>query len=100
MLSSAGRLGFDLLDAAKWIDIFLAACSIIAFYILVRTTLGDQLIALVAAIAFSVNIWLVRWAATGMETSLSVFLVLLTSIVLLRRNYPAAGFATGLLALT
>jgi hypothetical protein len=100
LISSAGRIGFDLLNAAKWLDLIVAACSIVAFYALARTVLADLPISLIATIAFSFNIWLVRWAATGMETSLSVLIVILAFVFLLRRNYAAAGFSAGLLALT
>jgi hypothetical protein len=100
IISAAGRLGFELLNAAKWLDLIVATCSVVAFYALARTVLTDPPVSLIATLAFSFNIWLIRWAATGMETSLSALIVILTFVFLLRRNYAAAGLGAGLLALT
>jgi hypothetical protein len=59
----------------------------------------DVPIAICATAAFSVNAWLMRWAGTGMETSLSVLLVLAVVLYCLRNEYFVSVFLAGLLSL-
>ncbi len=99
LVSLGGKMGVDLYVAAKVMDLFLAAISIALFFILAYEMLRDVLPALLATIAFSFNAWFLRWAGSGMETSLGVMLVLLVFWYCLRNEYMMATVFTTLLTL-
>lgn len=94
IVAAGGKLGIDLYIAAKAIDLFIASMSIILFFFLAFEMIRELIVALLATLAFSMNIWFVRWAGTGMETSLSVFLVIAAFLYTMRNEYLlAATFA-------
>ncbi len=94
IVSLGGRMGVDLYVAAKAIDLVLASLALIVFYFLAYEVIRDIGVALCATVAFSVNAWFLRWAGSGMETSLSVLLVLATILFCLRNEYfPAIVFS-------
>ncbi len=100
LISLGGFLGLDFLLTAKVIDIVAACSAIIVFFLLAVEILKHQLFALLATLVFSLNAWLVRWTATGMETSLAVLLTLLVILYSMRKNYLVAIIFGGLLNLT
>lgn len=100
IIALGGRLGVDLYLAAKAIDLVLASLGLIALYLLAYEIIRDVGVALCATVAFSVNAWFLRWSGSGMETSLSVLLTLVTLLFCLRNEYVLAVVFAGLLTLT
>jgi hypothetical protein len=94
-----GKFGGDLLFSAKTIDLAFAGISLIIFFLLAFEIIRDQAIALLCTIACSLNIWFLRWAGTGMETSLAVCLVLSSMLLTLRNRYIWAGIVASIGAL-
>jgi len=99
LVSLGGKMGVDLYVAAKVMDLFLSAITIALFFILAYEMLRDVLPALLATVAFSFNAWFIRWAGSGMETSLGVMLVLLAFWYCLRNDYMLATVFATLLTL-
>lgn len=100
LISAGGWLGIDVYTAAKGLDLVLAGLALLAFYALAIEIIRNHLAVLCATLAFSVNIWFLRWAGTGMETSLSVLLLLLTIGYCLRNEYLMAIVLAALLTFT
>ena len=84
---------------AKCLSIFFGVLTIPILYQLCRKLSLRNNYALSVAILWSVNIWHIRWAASGMETSLALLLLLLGfSAHISRRWYT--GLLFGLAVLT
>jgi arabinofuranosyltransferase len=71
----------------------------VAFYLLAFEMIRNVIVSLLATIAYSTHAWLLRWAGTGMETSLAVLLVLVAFVFVLRNEYFVATVFTALLTL-
>lgn len=99
ILSAGGAAGADIPLLGKVLDLLFASLSVVLFFFVAFELTRDTAVAFCAALAFSVNAWLLRWAGSGLETSLAVFLLLAFFRSLLRNQYPAAACLTGLLAL-
>ncbi len=99
IITLGGRIGADLYIAAKGLDLVFACLAIMAFYFLAFEVIRDFAVALTATMAFSVNAWFLRWAGTGMETSLAVLLALVALRACLRNEYALAAVLAGLLTL-
>jgi hypothetical protein len=99
ILSAGGAAGADIPLLGKILDLIFAALSIVLFFFVAYELVRDVAVAFCATLAFSVNAWLLRWAGTGLETSLAVFLVLAFFRYLLRNEYTVAAGVLGLLAL-
>jgi hypothetical protein len=97
IISLGGKLGVDLYLAAKGIDLVFASLALIVFYLLAYEIIRDVAVALCVTVAFSLNVWFLRWAGTGMETSLSVFLLLATFLFCLRNEYMLSVVLAALL---
>lgn len=100
MISIAGWCGADLYSAAKTLDAVIALLALLALYRAQVALTGDHGIALVTAAVFSSHIWFLRWAASGMETSLATLLTILTIHALVTRRYYLFGAYSALLTLT
>ena len=86
-LGVLGKTGIDLLTLAHVLALLFGALTVIAVARFLRrfmeSCVGEhgygagraELAWALATIAFAGDAWLVRWSATGMETSLAVFLV-------------------------
>lgn len=99
ILSAGGAVGSDIPLLAKALDLIFASLSIILFFFVVLELARDVAVAFCASLAFSVNAWLLRWAGSGLETSLAVLLILVFFRYLLRNEYAVASGVAGLLAL-
>jgi hypothetical protein len=99
IISLGANLGVDPFLAAKVIDVVLASLSLLIFYLLAFEVIRDVAVAICATIAFSVSAWFLRWAGTGMETSLSVVLVLAALLFCFRNEYFIAVVMSALLFL-
>ncbi|MBI1804766.1 MAG: hypothetical protein HY033_13580 [Ignavibacteriae bacterium] len=87
VIALGGKLGLDLYMAAKAMDLVFASLGLVAFFFVAYEVIRNGVVALCATVAFSVDAWYLRWAGSGMETSLSVLLVLLTFLFCLRNEY-------------
>jgi len=99
IISLSGMLDTDLYFSAKYIDIFFACFYLFIFLLLANDLINDVVVALCSVIAFSLNVWLMRWSGTGMETSLALFLLLLTMRYLFQKKYYLLSVFAGLLTL-
>ncbi len=100
IISSGGWLSIDLYVVAKVFDLVLASFALLVLYVFAFEVIHDHWAALCATLSFSVNIWFLRWAGTGMETSFSILLLLLTIRYYLRNEYHLAVIFAGFLTLT
>jgi hypothetical protein len=89
-IAVGGFFGLNLLLTAKIIDVIAASGTLIVFFLLAFEILKHHLVALLATLSFSLSAWLVRWSATGMETSIAVLLTLIVILCSLRKNYMVA----------
>ena len=99
MISLGGAMGTDLYMGAKVIDLLFASFSLILCYMVAYEIIRDVAVGLCATVAFSLNAWMLRWAGTGMETSLSVALMLAVVLFCLRNEYFMSVFFASLLTL-
>ncbi|MBI5215205.1 MAG: hypothetical protein HY960_05585 [Ignavibacteriae bacterium] len=97
LVSLGGKMGIDLYIAAKTLDLVLASAAIVVFFILAIEMIRNIVTAFLATIVFSSSAWFIRWAGSGMETSLAVLLVLLTFLYCMRNEYLLATVFTALL---
>lgn len=83
----------------KLIDLFFAVLSIYMFLKLAKLVLKDneerKMLSLLAVSIFILNTWFIRWAFTGMETSLAVFMILAVFYDYLKGRYNTAFLLTG-----
>ncbi len=100
MISIAGWVGADLYSAAKTLDAVVALLALLALYRLQFTLTGNHGIALATTAVFSSHIWFLRWASSGMETSLATLLTILTVHSLLTQRYQLFAVCSAFLALT
>ena len=99
LISVGGALGVDLLLAAKAIDLFIASMALVLFFLAAYEAIRDAMTALFATLAFSMNVWYLQWAGTGVETSLAVALLLGALWFCLRNEYLISIFIAALFAL-
>ncbi len=99
VIALGGVLRIDLAVAAKAIDLLMASGAVILFYLAAYELIRDMVVAMLATLTFSLNIWLLRWAGSGMETSCSVLLVLAAFVFCLRNEYLLSVVMAALLAL-
>lgn len=75
-LAALGALGLDLVAASMGASLVAAlAASVAASRLFVRLLPAPAAVA--ASLLFAIDVWFVRWAGSGMETSLAVLLVVL-----------------------
>jgi arabinofuranosyltransferase len=99
LLASMHLFPNDAIFAAKALDLFTASLALVMFFLLAVEILRNRLVALLATLVFSMNLTFLRWSSSGMETSLSVFLVLAVFRYCYRNEYFIGAFFAGLLAL-
>jgi arabinofuranosyltransferase len=100
LIAGAGGLGMDVYASAKVMDIIAAVAALVVLFIMSLRIAGRRYMAVLIVLCFSVNLWFVRWAGSGMETSLSVLLALLAVDALLQQRAALSGLLMGLLVLT
>jgi len=99
LLSLGGLLHLNLFIAAKILDLALASGAIVLFVFFALDVLEDHVAAVVAGFAFSVNVWVLRWTATGMESSLALLLVIAAARAAVRNDRLLAVVLAALLTL-
>lgn len=99
LISVTGLFGDDLLKEAKVLDLSIAVAAILALFLLQRFITGSVWVALGTIAALSTHIWFLRWAGSGMESSLAAFLSIVVIYLVIRRSYRAAAVCSALLTL-
>lgn len=82
LLSLFPKLGIGLLGASKGFSFLSGAMSIILFLIIANRNVKRFSWLTLGLLAWAVDPWLVRWAPSGMESSLAAALVLLSLLLL------------------
>jgi len=99
-LIAAGTAGgLDPYVVAKTLDLLFASLSIFLVYVLAYAIMRDRIFAFVSACMVAADSWILRWAGSGMETSLGVLLTLLVFWYVYRGEYVVASLVSGLLTL-
>lgn len=104
LLAFLKTLGTNLLLTSKILSFLMGLAVIIFFVLLAGRTLNHSLSLLLGLLALATDPWFLRWSPSGMESSLSAALVLL-SILLFdagrrgRISFLLAGFSSGLMFL-
>jgi arabinofuranosyltransferase len=99
LIAAGGWMRLDPYLVAKVLDLLFASFALVIFYFLAFEVIRERLIAFLATFVFSANVWLMRWASSGMETSLSVLLVLSAVLYCMRNEYLLAATICGFLSL-
>jgi hypothetical protein len=99
LIAGGAAAGLDPYIVAKSLDATLAALAILALQLLVFSATEDRLLAAGAAIIMTFDASLLRWAASGMETSLAVLLTILVVRYVIDDEWLIVGAALGLLVL-
>jgi len=99
LIAGGTKLGLDPYIVAKTLDVFFSSLVIVAVYALGIAIIRDRVYALLAAWIFSFDAWYLRWAATGMETSLAVLLSVIAAWYAYRKEYVVASFVAATLTL-
>lgn len=99
-LIAAGTAGgLDPYVVAKTLDLLFASLSLLLMYALAIGILRDKVFAFISASILACDSWMLRWAGSGMETSLAVLLTLLVFWYVYRTDYLLASLVCGLLTL-
>ena len=83
LIGAGSWMGLDPYIVAKGLDLTFAGLSVLALQLLVFTATGDRVFSVLAALMLAGDAWLLRWAGSGMETSLAL---LLTCVALAARR--------------
>jgi hypothetical protein len=84
LVAGVHKLGLSIPDAAHALNWFFSILCVWAFWRLSTSYEERPLLQCLAGVLFVVNPWFVRWAMSGMENSLALFLWLATMISRLR----------------
>jgi arabinofuranosyltransferase len=100
LIAGVGRLfGGHFLLASKLLSLVFTVLSVLLFHRLARRVLPFPALAEVATFGFILDPWLLKWGGSGMETSLSVVVVLGATLLHLRERdrggVPWASLALG-----
>jgi len=99
LIAAGAWMNLDPYLVAKVLDLLFGSFALVIFYLLAFEVIRERLTAFLATFVFSANVWLMRWASSGMETSLSVLLVLSTVLYCMRNEYLLASAICGFLTL-
>jgi arabinofuranosyltransferase len=99
LIAAGSWMSLDPYLVAKVLDLLFASFALVIFYFLAFEVIRERLFAFLATFVFSANVWLMRWASSGMETSLSVLLVLSAVLYCMRNEYLLATAICGFLSL-
>ncbi len=99
LIAAGTKVGLDPFVVAKTFDVLFASLSIILIQLVALHVTRNRFVSFFAAVLLGFDAWFLRWSGSGMETSLAVFLVLMTTWNLLKRDTALAAFTAGLLTL-
>lgn len=96
MITAAYTAGTDGFWFSKILDLICVLVSILIFFRLTGIFFKQKsLLRYTAVFIFTVNIWLIRWAFTGMETSLAVLLTVTVFYLFYLKKYNLMFFLLG-----
>ena len=78
MLATLSYLSDDLPTLCKWLSLGFGLASVVVFWLIATQSLSNSHFGLAASLVLITDPYFLRWTNSGMETSLSVLLVLLT----------------------
>jgi hypothetical protein len=100
LLIAAGKaLAMDPYTVAKTLDLVFACFALMLVYMLAYIVVRDKVYAVFAPMMLAFDGWFLRWTGSGMETSLSVLLVLLCIWYVYQNEYVLGALAAGALTL-
>ncbi len=99
LLAALGTIFHTSIITAKTLSILFGALTIPMMFLLAAQMGMNRKAAATVMIVWAVNVWLVRWSASGMESSLAVFLILSGVSFQLKRS-SLSGLFYGLSILT
>ena len=99
LIAVGARVGLDPFVVAKTFDVLFASLSVILIQFVALQVTRNRFYSFFAAVFLGFDAWFLRWAGSGMETSMAMFLVLMTAWNLVKRDAPLAAFTAGLLTL-
>jgi hypothetical protein len=89
----------DVVSGTKILDMLLALAALPVFYAAARKITPDTGAALLALSAFAANAWLIRWAGSGMESSMVALVSCLIVLAVLTDRVTMTFVLIGLLVL-
>ncbi|MGD0337856.1 MAG: hypothetical protein ABSB78_03610 [Bacteroidota bacterium] len=99
LIACENFFSIDVVLGTKALDLFIASLGLIVFFMLAIEILRHRILALLATLAFSMNVSFLQWSSSGLETSLAVFLALLAAWYCMRNEYVIGSVIAGLLSL-
>ncbi len=90
VIAGGMKTGLSPYATAKSLDLSFALLSVLALYVLSKEIFHSTMYACLAAACLFLDAWFVRWASSGMESSMAVFLSLM-GVLLAFRNYRIAS---------
>ncbi|HEX9829681.1 MAG TPA: hypothetical protein VGB10_05665 [Bacteroidota bacterium] len=99
LIAAGAAMGLDPYIVGKTFDLVFASVAVAMVYVLTFFVVRDKRYAVLGAAMYSFDVWFLRWAGSGMESSLSVVLVLLSFMYVYRNEYHLAAIAAGVLTL-
>lgn len=78
LIAAASAVDIDPYIAAKGLDLVFASLALLSLMGLIVELTEDRAFAVIGVVIFSLDAWHLRWAGSGMETSLATLLTLVT----------------------
>jgi hypothetical protein len=100
LITGGVKCAVDPALAAKALDLLCASLSLVVMFFLMYEMARDVVTALSATACLSFSGWFLRWAGTGMESSLAVLILLSVFLCMMRNQYLLATVLLALLTLT
>lgn len=99
LIAAGSWMNLDPYVVAKGLDLTFASLSVVGLQLLVFTATGDRIMSVLAALMLTFDAWVLRWAGSGMESSLALLLTCVAFRAALLDERLVVGAAAGLLAL-
>jgi hypothetical protein len=99
LIAAGAAMGVDPYMVSKTLDLVLACLAVMLIYMLAYVVVRDKAYAVFAPAMLAFDGWFLRWAGSGMETSLSVLLVLLCIWYVYQNEYPLGALSAAVLTL-
>lgn len=91
--------GFDPFVVAKTFDVVFASLTVLLAHLVTFLITRDRLYAIAGALLVGADVWLLRWAGSGMETSVAAFVLLMSVRFFVTRDFELSAFGAGFLTL-
>ena len=91
VIAFGGLFSENYVAVSKVLSVFFAFGAIVLFAFLARMFLENLNYAFACSLVWSVDAWFLRWAPSGMETSLALFLLLLSFLMYTKEGLTKKG---------